>query len=111
VEAFEDEGQLILRDADARIRDRQPHAAVFLLHPDRDAPAVRCVLDCVVQEDGSHLHYALPVKGGCNFVLHWNELDGNPAVSGGPGSLSHLLRNRTEVVTPHVHGCALIPAG
>src|ERR687895_1990652 len=49
VEAFEDEGQLVLRDADARIRDRQRHAAVFLLHPDRDAPAVRRVLDRVVK--------------------------------------------------------------
>jgi hypothetical protein len=41
VEAFEDEGQLILRDADARIRDRQRHATVFLLHPYRDVPASR----------------------------------------------------------------------
>src|SRR5215203_1265594 len=111
VEALEDKGQLILRDADACIRDRQRHAAVVCLHPDRDLPAVRRVLDSVVQQNGSHLHYALPVKGGCNFVFVWNELHGYPAVSGGPGSLSRLLPNRSEVVTSYLHGCALIPAG
>src|SRR5215211_9394609 len=115
VEAFEDEGQLILRDADACIRDRQRHAAIFLLHPDRDTPAVRRVLDRVVQENGSHLQYALPIEGGCNFVLDGNEVDRhlavNGAVNGGPGSLSRLLRDRTEVVAPYLHGCALIPAG
>src|SRR5829696_7809146 len=111
VEAFEDEGQLILRDADARIRDRQRHAAIFLLHPDRDVPAVRRVLDRVVQENGSHLQYALPIEGGCNFVLDGNEVDRHLAVNGGPGSLSRRLRDRTEVVTSYLHGCALIPAG
>ena len=82
VEALEDEGQLVLGDPNPRIRDRQRHAAVFLHHPDRDAPALRRVLDRVVQENGSHLHYALPIEGGCNFVLDGNELDGYPAVSG-----------------------------
>src|ERR687889_874867 len=111
VEALEDEGQLVLGDPNPRIRDRQRHAAVvFLPHPDRDAPALRRVLDRVVQENGSHLHYAPSVKGGCNFVLHWNKLDGYPAVSGGPGRLSRLLPDGTEVVTSYVHGCALIPA-
>src|SRR5215211_3165865 len=111
VEAFEDERQLILHDADACIRDRQRHATVFLLYPYRDAPALRRVLDRVVKENGSHLQNALPIEGGCNFVLVWNELDGYPAVSGGLGSLSRLLPNRTEVVTSYLHGCAFIPAG
>src|SRR5215208_4394164 len=53
VEALEDKGQLILRDADACIRDRQRHVAVVCLHPDRDLPAVRRVLDSVVQQNGS----------------------------------------------------------
>src|SRR5215208_8195603 len=110
VEALEDVGQLVLRDPNPRIRDRQRHAAVFFPHTDRDVPAVRRVLDRVVQENGSDLHYALSVKGGCNFVLHWNKLDGYSAVSGGPGSLGRLLPDRTEVVTSYLHGCALIPA-
>src|SRR5215208_5999872 len=111
VEALEDEGQPVLGDPNPRIGDRQCHAAVVCLHPDRDLPAVKRVLDSVVQQNGSHLHYALPVKGGCNFVFVWNELHGYPAVSGGPGSLSRLLPNRSEVVTSYLHGCALIPAG
>src|SRR5215208_6033993 len=111
VEALEDEGQLLLGDPNPRIRDRQHNAAVvFLPHTDRDAPAVRRVLDRVVQENGSNLHYAPSVKGGCNFVLHWNDLDGYSALSGGSGSLGRLLPDRTEVVTPYLHGCALIPA-
>ena len=108
---LEDEGQLVLGDPNPRIRDRQRHAAVFLLHTDRDVPALRCVLDRVVKENGSHLHYALPIEGGCNFVLHGNKLDGYPAVSGCPGSFSRLLPNRSEVVTSYLHGRAFIPAG
>src|SRR5215217_147615 len=111
VEALEDEGQLVLGDPNPRIRDRQRHAAVFLPHTDRNAPTVRCVLDRVVKENGSHLHYPLPIEGGCNFVLVWNELDGYPAVSGGSGSLGSLLRDRTEIVTTYLHGCTLIPPG
>src|SRR3712207_9448804 len=64
VEALEDEGQLVLGDPNPRIRDRQRHAVVFLLHPYRDAPAVRRVLDRVVQENGNHLHYPLSIEGG-----------------------------------------------
>src|SRR5829696_10100757 len=74
VEAFEDERQLLLGDPYPRIRDRQRHATVFLLHPYLDVPALRCVLDRVVQENGSHLQNALPIEGGCNFVLDGNEV-------------------------------------
>src|SRR5215203_6928873 len=98
VEALEDKGQLILGDPNPRIRDRQRHATVFLLHPYLDVPALRCVLDRVVQENGSHLQNALPIEGGCNFVLDGNEVDRHLAVSGSPGSLGRLLANRTEVV-------------
>src|SRR5215217_3942637 len=111
VEALEDEGQLLLGDPYPSIRDRQRHASVFLPHTYRDVPAVRCVLDRIVKENGSHLQNTLPIEGGCNFVLVGNELDGYPAVSGGPGSLGRLLPNRTEVVTSYLHGCAFIPAG
>src|SRR5215218_2186139 len=109
VEALEDVGQLVLRDPNPRIRDRQRHAAVFFPHTDRDAPTVRRVLDRVVQENESRLQNAPSVEGGCNFVLVWNELDGYPAVSGGSGSLGSLLRDRTEIVTTYLHGCTLIP--
>src|SRR5215212_1509056 len=83
VEALEDEGQLLLGDPYPSIRDRQRHAAVFLLHPHLHAPPVWCVLDRVVKENGSHLHYPLPIEGGSNFVLVWYELHGYPALSGG----------------------------
>src|ERR687890_2345371 len=99
VESFEDEGQLVLGDPNPRIRDRQRHAAILLLHPDRDAPAVRRVLDRVVQENGSYLQYALSVKGGSDFVLDGNKVDRHFATNGVPGSLGSLLPNRTEVVT------------
>src|SRR5215218_10538544 len=69
VEALEDEGQLLLGDPYPRIRDRQRRASVFLLHTDRDVPALRCVLDRVVKENGSYLQNAPSVKGGSNFVL------------------------------------------
>src|SRR5215212_11653187 len=108
VEAFEDEGQLILGDPNPRIRDRQRHATVFLLHPHLHAPPVWCVLDRVVKENGSHLHYPLPIEGGYNFVLVWYELHGHLAVI---SSLGSLLGYRTEIVTSYLHGCALIPPG
>src|SRR5215211_2837741 len=111
VEALEDEGQLLLGDPYPSIRDRQRHAAVFLLHPCCDAPTVRRELDRVVKENGSHLHYPLPIEGCHDLVLDGNELDGYPAVSGGSGSLGRLLPNRTEFVTSNLHGCAFIPAG
>src|SRR5215216_7558276 len=111
VEAFEDERQLLLGDPYPRIRDRQRHATVFLLHPYLDVPALWCVLERVVQENGSHLQNALPIEGGCNFMIDGNEVDRHLAVNGGPGSLGRLLANRTEVVAPYLHGCTLIPTG
>src|SRR5829696_8923270 len=111
VEAFEDEGQLLLGDPNPSIRDRQRHAAVFLLHPYLDAPTLRRELDRVVKENRSHLHYPLPIEGCHDLVLVWNELDGHLAVSGGPSSLGRLLRDRTEIVTSYLHGCAFVPAG
>src|SRR5215213_3756432 len=69
VEALVDEGQLILGDPNPRIRDRQRHAAVFLPHTGRDAPTLRRELDRVLKENGSHLHYPLPIEDGCSFVL------------------------------------------
>src|SRR5215213_6242052 len=108
VEALVDEGQLILGDPNPRIRDRQRHAAVFLLHSHLHAPPVWCLLDRVVKENGSHLHYPLPIEGGSNFVLVWYELHGHLAVI---SSLGSLLGYRTEIVTSYLHGCALIPPG
>src|SRR5215211_2551973 len=69
VEALVDEGQLILGDPNPRIRDRQRHAAVFLPHTGRDAPTLRRELGRVLKENGSHLHYPLPIEDGCSFVL------------------------------------------
>src|SRR5215213_6157487 len=69
VEALVDEGQLVLGDPNPRIRDRQRHAAVFLPHTGRDAPTLGRELDRVLKENGSHLHYPLPIEDGCSFVL------------------------------------------
>src|SRR5215218_11224241 len=100
VEALEDEGQLALGDTNSRIKDSQHHAVVFILHPDRDVPAVRGVLHRIVQQNVSYLQYALPIEVSHDLVLAGNELDGHLAVSGRPRSLGRLLRNRAEVVTP-----------
>src|SRR5215216_6416801 len=64
VEAFEDEGQLILRDADARIRNFKRDPVAVLPHSHRDVPALRRVAHGIVQEYGGDLEGAVPIEGG-----------------------------------------------
>src|SRR5215207_7043673 len=111
VEALEDERQLVIRDADARVGDLERDPAVLLPQPHRDAPALRRVLHGVVQEDGGGLEDAVPVEGGHDLALRADVLDGDLAARGGPGRLRRLFGDGREVVASDLQAGAFVAAG
>jgi hypothetical protein len=111
VEALEDEGQLVIRDADARVRDLERDPAVFLPQPHSDATALRRVLHGVVQEYGGGLEDASPVESGPDLVLRGDVLDGHLPFGGVACSLRRFFRDGAEVVAPDLEAGAFVAAG
>ena len=102
-------GKLILRDADACIRDRQRHA-VFLHHTDRDVPAPGVYLIALSRR----MEATRITRSRSKVAVTSCSMERTrriPCRQRLPCAPSRLLPNRTEVVTSYLHGCALITAG
>src|SRR5215203_6103458 len=91
VEAFEDEVQLILRDADARIRNFKRDPVAVLPHTYRDVPALGRVAHGVVQEYGGGLGGAVPIEGGLDISFREDTFDRHLSVVGVLGCLRRIL--------------------
>ena len=77
MEALEDEGQLILRDADARVRNLKRNPVTVLAHTYRDVAALGRVAHGVVQEYGGSLEGAVPIEGGLDLSFREDAFDGH----------------------------------
>ena len=91
VEALEDEGQLILRDAAARIRNFKRNPVGVLPHTYRDVAALGRVAHGVVQEYGGGLEDAVPIEGGLDLSFREDAFDRHLSVVRVPGCLRRLL--------------------
>ena len=91
MEALEDEGQLFLRDTDARIRNFKRDLVAVLPHTYRDVPALGRVAHGVVQEYGSGLGGAVPIEGGLDISFREDTFDRHLSVVGVLGCLRRIL--------------------
>src|SRR3712207_937744 len=111
IETLKYERQLILGDANSRIRDLQLGPAVFLSDAHRHLAPLRGVPDGVVQQYGGRLLDTAPVEEGVDRMVRAQVLDGDLLPRRAPGRLRRLFSDGCEVVVLGLQWRALIAAG